>query len=77
MPLAVGFPEITPVDAVRLSPDGSEPELTDQVYGLLPPSALSVVLYVWFGTPPGSVVVVIARAVPAFTTERVTVPDAL
>jgi hypothetical protein len=30
-----------------------------------------------FGTPPGSVVVLIARAVPAATTESVTVADVL
>jgi len=44
VPLAVGFPEITPVDAARLSPEGRVPELIDQVYGLLPPVAFSVVL---------------------------------
>ena len=31
VPLAVGVPEITPVDAARESPAGSAPEETDQV----------------------------------------------
>ena len=44
VPLAVGFPEITPVDAARLSPAGRVPEVRDQVYGLVPPVAFSVVL---------------------------------
>jgi hypothetical protein len=39
----------------------------------VPPVAFSVVLYAWFGTPPGSAVVLIARAAPACTTKRVTV----
>ncbi len=75
--LAVGFPEIIPVDAPRLSPDGSVPEVRVHVYGLVPPVALSVVLYAWFATPPGSPVVPIAKADPAGTTVTVTVPDAV
>lgn len=43
----------------------------------MPPVALSVVLYGWFDTPPGSAVVPIAKADPAGTTERVTVADAV
>jgi hypothetical protein len=43
VPLAVGFPEIPPVDA-RLSPAGIVPEVSVQVYGLVPPVAFSVVL---------------------------------
>jgi hypothetical protein len=31
VPLAVGFPEITPVDAARLSPAGRVPVVRDQV----------------------------------------------
>jgi hypothetical protein len=42
VPVAVGLPEITP--AAKLSPAGSVPEVTDQVYVPLPPVALSVAL---------------------------------
>jgi hypothetical protein len=42
--LAVGCPEMIPVDAARLSPAGRLPELTVQVYLPLPPVALSVAL---------------------------------
>jgi hypothetical protein len=38
----VGMPEITPVDATRLSPAGNEPELIDHVYGVVPPFACNV-----------------------------------
>ena len=31
VPLAVGVPEMRPVDAARLRPAGSEPEVIDQV----------------------------------------------
>ena len=41
VPLAVGLPEIAPLLA-RLSPAGRLPELIDQVYGVVPPPALSV-----------------------------------
>jgi hypothetical protein len=77
VPLAVGLPEIIPVDAARLSPDGSVPEVIVHLYGLVPPVALSVVLYAWLGTPAGSDVVPMARAAPACTTVRVTVADAV
>ena len=40
-PLAVGVPETTPVEAASLSPAGSEPCVTDQAYGLMPPVAAS------------------------------------
>ena len=54
----VGVPEITPVDATRLNPAGNEPELIDQVYGVVPPLACKVVEYVVPTVPPGSAVVV-------------------
>jgi hypothetical protein len=44
VPIAVGVPEITPVDAAKLSPAGRVPEASVQVYGLMPPVAFSVVL---------------------------------
>jgi hypothetical protein len=40
-PLPVGFPEMTPVDAARLSPVGRLPEEIDHVYGAVPPVACS------------------------------------
>jgi hypothetical protein len=38
-PLPVGFPEMIPVDAAKLSPSGRVPEVIDQVYGAVPPVA--------------------------------------
>ena len=43
VPAVVGVPEITPVDAAKLSPAGSAPVLTLQVYGVVPSLACSVV----------------------------------
>jgi hypothetical protein len=43
--LAVGVPEMIPVDAARPSPDGRVPDVRDHVYGLVPPVAFSVLLY--------------------------------
>jgi hypothetical protein len=42
LPLAVGVPEIMPVVAERLSPAGRLPEPVDQLYGAVPPVAVSV-----------------------------------
>jgi hypothetical protein len=39
VPLAVGMPEIRPVDGARLSPAGRAPEEIDHVYGDVPPVA--------------------------------------
>ena len=58
VPAVVGVPEITPVDATRLSPAGNVPALTLQVYGEVPPLACSVVEYAVPVVPPGSDVVV-------------------
>jgi hypothetical protein len=43
-PLAVGVPEITPVEAFRVSPVGSVPTVIDHEYGVTPPVACKVVL---------------------------------
>jgi hypothetical protein len=43
VPELVGVPDIKPVDAARLNPAGSVPELRLQLYGVLPPVAASVV----------------------------------
>ena len=62
-PAAVGVPEITP-DELRLKPAGRVPELTDQLYGGVPPVAARVTLYAELTTPTVSgEVVVIVRVV--------------
>jgi hypothetical protein len=43
VPDVVGVPEMTPVDAVRLSPAGNVPAVMLQVYGVVPPVAWSIV----------------------------------
>ena len=58
VPAVVGVPEITPVDAARLKPAGSDPALTLQLYGVVPPLACSVVEYAVPAVPPGSDTVV-------------------
>lgn len=45
VPVDVGVPEITPVEALRVSPGGKEPALIDHVYGFVPPDAVSVPEY--------------------------------
>ena len=42
VPTVVGVPLIVPVVELRVNPAGSEPVVTDQVYGLTPPVAASV-----------------------------------
>lgn len=44
VPAAVGVPEITPVKALSVKPTGSEPAVIDQLYGVVPPLAASIVL---------------------------------
>jgi hypothetical protein len=48
----VGVPEIVPL-ALKERPDGSEPEITNQRYGALPPDAESVAEYVFPTVPFG------------------------
>lgn len=65
MPYAVGFPEIAP-DAARLRPAGRLlPEPRDHVYGPVPPVACSVLVYMEFWVPDGSVEEVIVRGAAA------------
>jgi hypothetical protein len=54
VPAVVGVPESKPVDATRFNPAGSVPELTLQLYGVVPPLACSVVEYAVPAVPPGS-----------------------
>jgi hypothetical protein len=58
VPAVVGVPEITPVDAARFNPAGKEPELIDQVYGVVPPLACNVIENAVPTVPPGRDVVV-------------------
>ena len=44
VPVPVGVPEIAPVLAVSDSPVGRVPTEMDQLYGVVPPTAASVVL---------------------------------
>lgn len=44
VPVTVGMPEMIPVLGAKVRPVGSAPEVRDQVYGVTPPVAASVVL---------------------------------
>ena len=68
VPAVVGVPEITPVDEARLNPAGKAPALIDQLYGVVPPLACSVVEYAVPAVPPGSDVVVIVGGCAAAAT---------
>jgi hypothetical protein len=61
VPLAVGVPEIAPVEAAKDMPAGSEPELILQVLAGVPPVAARLALYGVPKTPEGIEVVEIAR----------------
>jgi hypothetical protein len=66
VPAVVGVPPITPV-ADKLRPAGSVPEDTHQLYGAVPPVAVSVWLYAVPTVPAGSEAVEIVGADAAFT----------
>lgn len=55
-PLPVGVPEIAPAEE-SVRPAGKLPEAIDHVYGVVPPLAVSVVLYAVFCVPEGNDVV--------------------
>jgi hypothetical protein len=63
LPAVVGVPEITPVEASRLSPAGREPEVIAQEYGVMPPVAWSVAEYALPTVAAERDVVVILRVV--------------
>lgn len=44
VPVPVGVPEITPVEAFKPKPAGSKPAVIDQLYGVVPPAAANVTL---------------------------------
>jgi hypothetical protein len=58
LPDAVGVPLIWP-ELLSVNPPGKVPELTVQLYGLLPPLAASVAVYPLPTPPPARDVVVI------------------
>src|ERR1700739_2457578 len=43
--IVVGVPERTPLEGSRLSPGGRAPAETDQLYGIVPPTAESALEY--------------------------------
>ena len=53
VPASVGVPDSTPVSEPRPIPAGRLPLLTDQVYGPVPPLAVSVAEYAEFTSPDG------------------------
>ena len=53
VPAVVGVPLICPVE-LSVSPAGKEPALIDQLYGVVPPLACSMVEYPVPVVPPGS-----------------------
>src|ERR1700735_2629406 len=76
VPDAVGAPEITPVEAARLKPAGSEPEMMLQVYGVDPPVACSAAEYAVPIVPAASAEVEISGTEPrAMDTLTALVPE--
>jgi len=67
-PDVVGVPEIVPVAAASVSPAGNAPELTLQLYGVVPPVAWIIVEYATPACPAGIEVVVICTGVTAAAT---------
>ena len=61
VPACVGVPLIWPVETVRLSPTGNDPELIDHKYGAVPPVAVNVAAKVEFTCPAGSATVAIPK----------------
>jgi hypothetical protein len=64
VPAAAGVPVMAPLEAVSVRFAGSDPTLIDQVYGGVPPLAVSVSLYAVPAVPPGNgeVVVIVNTA---------------
>jgi hypothetical protein len=70
---AAGVPEITPVATASDKPAGSDPLLTDQAYGAVPPEAASVALYAVPTVPLGTDDVEITSGAGAMLTVRLLV----
>jgi hypothetical protein len=69
---AVGVPLIRPVDAFNARPLGSVPEVSDHVYGVVPPVAASVCEYGAPTWPLASDAVVIVKVAGAIVRLRLT-----
>ena len=69
---AVGVPLIRPVDAFNARPLGSVPEVSDHVYGVVPPVAVSVCEYAVPACPFGSDNFVIVKTVGVIVSVRLT-----
>lgn len=65
LPLAVaeGVPASAPVEASSEIPEGSDPEINDHLYGVVPPLAASVAAYALPTVPAGRLLVVMSRGV--------------
>ena len=61
-PAVVGVPDSTPVDDPKVKPAGNVPVGTENVYGAIPPDAVTVVVYdnptIPFGIVVGEIVIV-------------------
>ena len=73
-PAAIGVPDI--VLPARLSPAGSDPLVTDHVYGGVPPVALSACEYAAPTVPAANDDVVILKAAALIVNDRAAVADA-
>jgi hypothetical protein len=69
----VGVPMMAPVAALKFKPAGKVPLVNVQVYGVLPPVALSEVLYAALICPLGKEVVVITSPAAEIVSERLTI----
>jgi hypothetical protein len=68
VPAVLGVPEIRPVVESNASPVGREPELTDQLYGVVPPVAVTLAEYPAPTCPFGrDEVVIVGATAAAFT----------
>jgi hypothetical protein len=63
VPPVVGIPEITPVEEFKDKPVGREPEVIDQVYGVVPPEACKVWEYAEPPVPEGKDEVMILKLI--------------
>lgn len=69
---AVGFPLIPPVDEFSVKPVGKVPEVSDHVYGMVPPVAVNVCEY---GVPTSPLVSDRVNIVSGAATETVRLKD--
>jgi hypothetical protein len=76
LPDALGMPEMIPADA-RFNPDGTVPDTTLQLYGLIPPLAIRAVEYELPAIPLGIVVLEIARGCNATAIDKPNVSAAM